>query len=175
MNAPKVRIRGRPIGEIVEKAHEVLREIWPLLPADRQIFGGYMCLLDEMTRQVLFVIKIGIEDNMSLETAARSLDLSLNNARSLLEHVGAPSRHKSSWQSRFLTLDQYGGAISTNGIILSFCSGFSVSELGDEAMMLHLAVQLGWLMLSEAERIADISNNHYFRKLIGTGKKVLPI
>jgi len=59
--------------------------------------------------------------------------------------------HATSWQSRNAENNKYGGAIRVNfsgiGLIMSF-SGYS--EQYDEALMLALAVKMGWLERNKA-------------------------
>jgi hypothetical protein len=60
---------------------------------------------------------------------------------------------------------QWGGAIRlTDGHLILSLSG--LPEMGDEAVMLVVAIRAGWLGGSEAKTIATISKNPYFEPLL---------
>ena len=69
----------------------------------------------------------------------------------------------SSFQSRDESEQRWGGAIRAGSYILSF-SG--LPELMDEALMLAVALHLGLIDRVEAERIAALSHNPFFARLI---------
>ena len=71
-------------------------------------------------------------------------------------------QHKSSWQSRD-GIAKFAGAVFIPQLILSFSSG--LSELADEAIMLMLAINLGWGEESYCNKSAKISSNDIFYNL----------
>ncbi|HRY31208.1 MAG TPA: hypothetical protein P5328_02360 [Candidatus Paceibacterota bacterium] len=77
-------------------------------------------------------------------------------------------RRQSSWRRRdHWSKESDAGAVraSRNNLILSF-DGFSRGR-DNEALMLYLAVQFGWLSLSEAIRVARNNRNESFGHLSG--------
>jgi hypothetical protein len=76
----------------------------------------------------------------------------------------------SSFQSRDESKNKFGGAILANNLIVSF-SG--VTELGDEAICLVLALYFGWMTELNAEIIAHLSNNQCFAQLQKSAKEHL--
>ena len=130
-----------------------------LLEADRT--GGYMTVLSPKTRAVdvpLLRAEIG-EITLTDRLAKYYLFSGEKGERVVLNN---PLGHVSSWQSRDPEQDKWGGAIRAGDFVLSF-SG--LPELADEALMLAVALDLNLLTLEEANRIADISNNHIFRTM----------
>ncbi|HMP67349.1 MAG TPA: hypothetical protein PKA60_01195 [Candidatus Paceibacterota bacterium] len=161
-----MKILGQKAGYIISAVEQFIAELSDILTSEGQAREccGYLTIMDTATTNgtVMLISQIGICPpdkwekyfRFSQEKAAR-LQL---------------KRHDiSSWQSRNEVLDQYGGAIRTTPgwLILSF-SG--LPELADEALMLYLAVQLGWMPIGEAMSIASISNNNYFQKLCGAAQ-----
>lgn len=73
--------------------------------------------------------------------------------------------HFSSAQSRNEKMDMYGGSILVDGVTLGF-SG--LTEDGDEAAMLLLAIDMRWMGREEAFRIAALSGNDFFMALYAT-------
>ena len=68
----------------------------------------------------------------------------------------------SSWVSRNVREDKWGGAISTDDFILSF-SG--LPELMDEAVVLVAALALRWVSRRDVATIAKLSENPFFDRL----------
>lgn len=82
--------------------------------------------------------------------------------------------HLSSFQSWKPEEDQWGGSIIGMDPYMGVEHIFSFSglpELGDEAMMLYVAVSMDYLSLEDALKIAEVSNNDVFRRIVD--KKVL--
>jgi hypothetical protein len=78
--------------------------------------------------------------------------------------TAAHPNHWSSWQSRDLAHDEFGGSVKlADGTHLSF-SG--LPELGDEAVCLVAAIAFGLLTEAAARGIARISCNPYFERLL---------
>jgi hypothetical protein len=72
----------------------------------------------------------------------------------------------SSFQSRDPDKDQWGGAVRSRraGSRIFSCSG--APELGDEAMMLIVALAAGEMTPADAEEIVQLSRNPYFPELV---------
>jgi len=117
--------------------------------------SGYLTIRQKADGKILLVAEIG---NCPFSKAEKYLRLSLEKGERLFRHP----KHLSSWQSRDPEKEKYGGAIVTNEFILSF-SGFR--EYLDEAMVLVLAEFLRWISREQAEKIAAISNNPFYREL----------
>ncbi len=69
--------------------------------------------------------------------------------------------HKSSWQSRDVELNRWGGAVRTPTMLVSF-SG--LPELLDEALVLAISARALLITEFQAEDIARISNNPFFEQ-----------
>lgn len=119
--------------------------------------GGYFCIADGKTGLPVFVAIIG---DIPVENAARYWGLCQEKATRL---AGYPN-HCSSWQSRNPEAMQYAGAIRVRNLIFSF-SG--LSEAGDEAAMLLVAVSIGAEgLFAETMAIAALSQNKYCKPLL---------
>lgn len=83
--------------------------------------------------------------------------------RLLTDYVNSERTHHSSWQSRDLSKQQYGGAIMAHTWVLSF-SG--CSEAMDEAICVCLALVTGMYSQIDADYIVTISGNEVYPKLL---------
>ncbi len=79
------------------------------------------------------------------------------------ERLGNDLLQASSWASRKPDEDKWGGAIRVNLAILSF-SGFY--EDSDEAVVVYAARLLGWISVTEARQIAELSKNEKLLTLL---------
>lgn len=149
---------------IVSTADVVLQEALFLFAGNKDWVGrggGYFCLANGENGLPLLVVPIG---EVPIEKAEKYLRLCQEKAKRL----GAHPEQVSSWMSRNLDLEQYGGAIRARNLIFSF-SGFP--ELGDEAVMLgtvgvYYLAKLGQSrVLSEIAEIVAQSNNTYWPSL----------
>lgn len=121
--------------------------------------GGFFCMLEEDDSNLPPLAKVMIGGPRK-ETWSKYAGLSEEKARRLASKPG----DKSSWQSRNLDLDYYGGAIRCkDGTILSF-SG--LSEHGDEALVLMVAEFCNLLSRTEAIAIAKKSGNTLYMKIV---------
>ena len=80
-----------------------------------------------------------------------------------LERNVTSKNHVSSWQSSNIADNQYGGAILAEAHIISVAG---LSQLGDEAIALAVAMKLGIMSLGKALEIAGISGNALFPDLM---------
>lgn len=85
-------------------------------------------------------------------------------SREKILRLKAHPEHISSFQSRDIEKEMYAGAIRAIRCILSL-SG--LPELGDEAVMLVVALDLDLIKYDEAVKIAAISKNQFFQPLYG--------
>lgn len=121
--------------------------------------GGYFCLVEpEGNQMALPTLVLGI-GTVPAEKGPRYLALAQEKARRLAKHP----EHRSSWQSRNPDKDEWGGAIVASPYIFSF-SGLS-PDTADEAAMLMVAVELGYLELVKALTIAKLSANQLFKRM----------
>jgi len=118
--------------------------------------GGYFCVADGLTGTPLLIALVG---QVPLEKVEKYMEFAQEKARRLSSRIGDVS----SWESRNLDHNQYGGAIRVENKIFSF-SG--LPELADEALMLSVALMYGRRENASFEdRLADIascSNNPYW-------------
>lgn len=127
------------------------------LPLDEQRNGGYLCVFHnfngaggrEENLIPLVIMRIGIPIQDKEE---KYFLLCQEKARRLM----ANPEHLSSWQSRNVEEERYGGAIRTPNYILAF-SG--LTEKADEAILVNAALELEMLDISSASAIASHSGN----------------
>jgi len=127
------------------------------LPNQGENNYGYFTLRDGLTGQVLLMRQIG---TCPLDRVDKCFQLSIEKGERL--YKGSKEGFVSSWQTRDIKSIQRGGAIYFPHLILSFAG---VPELGDEAIVLSVAMQMEWLSFEEAEHIALISKNNFFYQL----------
>ncbi|GEM_PF-1678999 len=126
--------------------------------------GGYFCVAYAYSGLPILIAEIG---NPPADKVERYLTFAQEKAKRLAENPD----HKSSWQSRDETKDQWGGAIRAGRYILSF-SGFP--ELVDEAVMLLTALKWdkrfggynGDAIHQDVDEAAKASNNPHFAELL---------
>lgn len=121
--------------------------------------GGFLTIRDKNTGHILITLLIG---QVLHEKAVKYHGLSQEKGDRLHTRIGLGEKHVSSWQSRNPDSGLWGGAIAAENFIVSF-SG--MPELGDEAIVLIIAIQLKWLNQQEAEKIARVSQNPLFIQL----------
>lgn len=88
-----------------------------------------------------------------------------------MEKTGRLNRnnnHLSSWQSKNIPNNQYGGAVRTRVHIVAVAG---LGQLGDEAVALAFAVRRDLSSQKKAKEIATISNNFLFLPLMTAIKK----
>ncbi len=159
-------IGGVPRKLFLEVAEEVLRRFVSLPqnpnPADK---GCYICMKQTNGSKTLLIVELGNY------TGIDSFKLCQEKANRLL-YNNQVSGHISSWQSRDVDHDQYGGAIMApkdslgedKGDMIGSVSGFV--EKGDEAVILVIWMVFRWITLKEARQIAAISDNELFEPLL---------
>jgi hypothetical protein len=164
-------IGGVPRGKFLAVAEEVM-ERFLALPDNNEPdrTGGFMAVLDVsgIDPKMLFVNEIGTCRPASV---VKCFSICQEKVRRLF--VNEIRGHVSSWQSRNVDNKQYGGAITApskgQGIeagksIIGAVSG--LVEHGDEAVTLVIWMVFRWIILSEAQSIADISKNPLFQPLV---------
>jgi len=125
---------------------------------------GFLTLMDGVTGKILFTIPFGEIPENKWE---QYFTLSQEKATRLFE-TGLPLGHTTSYESRDISKDQYGGAIyvdlHSTVVILSF-SG--MPELIDEIMMLALAKGLSIVCVKKPilTRIEAFGRNPYDNKM----------
>lgn len=124
---------------------------------EKQRHGGYLCVLDDIDPHLPALARVRIGGPKEGKQT-RYADLSEEKARRLASNP----QHPSSWQSRDIARDYYGGAVRCeDGTILSFSGS---TEEADEALMLLVARFCNLLTAEEADEIAGISNNELYRE-----------
>jgi hypothetical protein len=118
--------------------------------------GGFLTIRDKDTGHILITLLIG---RVPHEKAVKYHELSQEKGGRLHNRICLGENHISSWQSRNPDNGLWGGAIATEKFVVSF-SG--MPELGDEAIVLLIAMQMKWLNQQEAEVIASTSQNSFF-------------
>ena len=118
--------------------------------------GGYLTVWFEDTPAPFLVLLVST-DYVPLNKRKKYMRLSQEKAKRVLEHQS----HDSSWQSREPEADQWGGAIQSGTCAISF-SG--LPELADEAFCLMLAQTIEILDVDQANRLAAISDNKFYRQ-----------
>jgi hypothetical protein len=167
-----MRVRNLSGAEIIELVERAVK-LFSLMPGMGHKNCGYFTLRDEMTGHVILLAQIGV---CPYNKAAKYCTLSLEKGDRLFTDIDNPSSFGSRnpeakvvllCSSASYSWGHWGGAIrlglGEGQLILSF-SG--LPELGDEAVVLAVAVQAGWLKGSQAKAIAKLSNNKYFLPLI---------
>jgi hypothetical protein len=100
-------------------------------------------------------------------------EVSLEQGRRLFSNPGHVSSHQSSDHSK----RKYGGSIRAGKLIISFFGltrpDDKPDEHGNEAVALILALKHGWSTMDYAERIASLSNNGCFPRLLDRVKPAL--
>jgi len=112
-------------------------------------FGGYLCIADMDTGIPLLTVVIG---NPTSEKGTKYKQLAEEKCARLAKHRG----HVSSWQTRDVDSNQFGGAVRTSRRILGF-SGFP--EHWDEALCVAVAVEVGEMSDKLATEILWASQN----------------
>jgi len=132
----------------------------PDFPSGRT--GGYLALTETMSDNLICLARAGkivTGNDKAYEKYAPEKSRRLHGM-----HHG--KGHVSSYQSKDETLNMYAGGIVTELIIVSF-SGLS-PDLWDEVLCLIFAIERGWISLSQATSIAEISTNNFFLRYIAT-------
>ncbi|MFA6476106.1 MAG: hypothetical protein WCV68_01675 [Candidatus Paceibacterota bacterium] len=140
-------------GDLLPELLKQIADCNSRLPADQRRYGGYLSVFaadQDQSEPPLAVIRVG---DPTKEKMGKYYDLCLEKGRRLLAHPG----HLSSWQSRNVAKEQYGGAMCTPDFVLGF-SGHT--ELGDEAILVNACFAVGMLPGSTAAAIASYSLNN---------------
>jgi hypothetical protein len=119
--------------------------------------SGYFTLRDLSTGRVIFTIMLG---DVPKEKQEKYLQLSLEKGDRLYKNYKITFKNFSSWQTRNPDKDMWGGAIRAGIYILSF-SG--LAELCDEALVLELALTMGWCNPCRLYEISQLSKNIFYR------------
>jgi len=162
-------IGGVPRDHFLEIAEEVMARFL-LLPENPkpERTGGFIAVLEFFGPKMLMVNELGVCER---KLQARCFGYCQEKVRRLFDN--AAKGHVSSWQSRDPDNKKYGGAITVHMYgkgcreakdIIGAVSG--LVEHGDEAVTLVIWMIFHWLILSEAQAIADISENPLFRPLV---------
>ena len=141
-------IYGDSVSELVKQ----IADCNSRLPEDKRRYGGYLCVFgadQDPTEPPLAVIRVG---DPIKERVGKYFEFCQEKTRRLLAHP----EHLSSWQTRDVDKEQYGGAIRASDFVLGF-SGHT--ELGDEAILVNACITLGMLSGSTAAAIASFSGN----------------
>jgi len=129
-------------------------EVNKYLPASEQRRGGFLCVLPNIPYYAEPVpLMIAMVGKPTASKERKYLELCQEKAIRLM----ANEKHLSSWQTRHLDHQQYGGAIRAGDFIFGF-SG--LIELADEAVLLMMALEIGLLSKEEVVAIAQISGNN---------------
>ena len=156
------------IGPAAILAHQIFTKLRVMVnkgkPPEDQRFGAYACVLTQIDgeKPVLQTLTmIGAPDKTKLDKYMR---LAQEKGRRVLSNTD----HVSSWQSRDLACDEFGGAIAFHvrphmRVALSM-SG--MPEHGDEAFVTVLAVRNHRITEEQALEIARISSNPYIKPLL---------
>jgi hypothetical protein len=118
--------------------------------------GGYLILFDSEEGAALRIWRVGKPPAEKWSTFVR---YAMEKSQRLFENPD----QQSSWESRLVEAEQFGGAIRAGSRILSF-SG--LPEHGDEAITLFVALGLGLLDTKEAEKIAEASGNELIWQIV---------
>jgi len=128
---------------------------------------GYLTLMDGITGEIIFTVPFG---EIPEEKREKYFDISQEKANRLFSNVNMhlPNGHTSSWESRNIDENKYGGAIYFNCFSTVFILSFSgMPELIDEAMMLVLgsiiAKKIGKPMIP---KIKAYDRNPYWESLL---------
>lgn len=152
-----MRIQGFGPEEIIERLEKIIQTYDTYLNKEKVsniLPSGYFTLRDAFFGKVMLLCQIGICPD---DKAERFFQNSLEKGQRLFSNF--KHQHKSSWQSRY-GVTEFGGAVFIPQLILSFSSG--LLELADEAIMLILAINLGWGEENYCNGIARISINNIF-------------
>jgi hypothetical protein len=127
--------------------------------------GCYICVMKGIGPKTLLVTELG---DCDIKVSEKYFGLSQEKPFRLLVRG-----HFSSWQSRDLDAGKYGGAITAPPCSLGLKVGRDIiigisglPEKGDEAVALVIALIFNWIIISDARRIADISNNNLLEPLL---------
>lgn len=149
--------------KVLERFLKLPENIWP----DKN--GGYLTLQRISTGKRYFVAEIGNSNPVTAEACFDFCQEKTNRTRHYAKHQG----HFSSWQSRDFDQKKYGGAITAPSDSLGYpegrdlLTGFSgLKEPADEAVCLVTDCIFRWLVISDAMRIVQISQNHLFQPLV---------
>ena len=160
-------IGGESRKEFLEVAETVM-ERFLALPEnpDKTRTGGYLAVMDN--GKMRMVVELGV-------TQTKKADKYFRLCQEKVGRLAALSKggEISSWQSRDTARGQFGGGITppkdSGGVpngqgMIGAISG--LSEHGDEAVTLVIWMVFRWLVLGDAKRIIDISENPLFVLLL---------
>lgn len=155
-NTNSVQIGGESVQRILDELNMIMNlfiefQVYPKIASQ----GGYLSIFDRMTGQLLLECRIGKIEKDEADNYRLFSQLKAIRAMAFPEHL-------SSHQSRDEKKKQYGGAIKTPELVLSF-SG--LPELGDEAIVLLLAYGFNWINFDQMMEIQQLSNNPFVEPL----------
>jgi hypothetical protein len=142
------------LADISENAQEIFILTANLACPERK--GGYFCILEENFSTPLIIARVGVIEAEG--EASKYFGFVQEKARRLW----VAHSHRSSWQSRNVEENKFGGAVRVGGLIISF-SG--LTESADEIISLGLAYVLGVADKSDIFAISKISANPHMEKL----------
>ena len=160
-------IAGESRKEFLEVAETVM-ERFLALPEnpDKTRTGGYLAVMDN--GKMVMVIELSVSQP---EKADKYFRLCQEKARRLSAH--ADQNHVSSWQSRNISRNRYGGGVAapsdSGGVEAGLGMVGAISGLvehGDEAVTLVIWMIFRWLVLKDAEKIIAISENPLVHPLL---------
>ncbi|MFA6446241.1 MAG: hypothetical protein WCW14_03280 [Candidatus Paceibacterota bacterium] len=164
-----MKVIGLSGGEIIELVEETV-SLFSKLPDMALKNCAYFTLRDDLDGRVILSSQVNI---CPREKFFKYFSLSLEKGQRLFTLQSHHSSFQSRDESAIITdiggneqnWGQWGGAIRlTDGHLILSLSG--LPEMGDEAVMLVVAIRAGWLGGSEAKTIATISKNPYFEPLL---------
>lgn len=162
MSELKVVANAQLCSRLLSAVEATVKQLTPKFTDMRE--GGVFCVKDARANVLLLLAPVG---RFSEKKSARYFSFAQEKATRLYFKVKRGSRHIASWQSRDEEKQRYGGAILAGDLILSF-SG--LPELADEAAVTYVAFVFNLICLTTALEIANRSNNHFLRGLLGTGQ-----
>ena len=150
---------------IRQAVRESLTQVLSVIDPGDHIGGYFGAKIVGMDSFFIEPILIGEVRNFKAE---RYQTFCKEKANRLEAHFISSDSHFSSFQSRDVSLDRWGGAVMALGkknwkYIFSF-SG--LPELADEALVLLTAMKVEFMTLDQATMIARLSNNDIFFKTI---------
>ncbi|EKD47335.1 MAG: hypothetical protein ACD_66C00109G0002 [uncultured bacterium] len=161
-NSQEVSVSSIPSVRFIQETERLLDLMLKTRKIGATRRGGFLTVYqyDGQNGPYLLTVRIGLSGP---QCAWRNSGLSQEMASRLARFQRYALKKSSSWQTRNVQENMFGGAISARDHVLAF-SG--LGELYDEALMLALAISLELLDMSQAHEIAQISANHIFLEFV---------
>jgi hypothetical protein len=163
------KIGGVPRSDVLEVGEEVMKRFVELPDnprLDRK--GGYFAVMSATQGRMLCINELG---EAFLDNAPLYFAFCQEKVLRLFAHLN--KGHISSWQSRDLEKEMYGGGIIKplehrghliNTGLIGAISG--LPEHGDEAVTMMIFLIFGWITLEDTRKIVAISQNPLFPSLL---------